>query len=62
MPDTPDKLDEKVQAIFSEIVGADRAKWLRRAAAIAPVTIRSKRSLLSRATCGKLGVIPGPLT
>ena len=29
MPDTPDKLDEKVQVIFSEIPGADRAKWLR---------------------------------
>lgn len=29
MPDIPDKLDEKVQAIFSELVGADRAQWLR---------------------------------
>jgi hypothetical protein len=29
MPDTPDKLNEKVQAIFSEIAGAERAKWLR---------------------------------
>ena len=29
MPDTPDRLDEKVQAIFSELAGADRAKWLR---------------------------------
>src|SRR5437016_3080132 len=29
MPDTPDKLDKKVQAIFSELAGADRAKWLR---------------------------------
>ncbi|MCX6851660.1 MAG: hypothetical protein NTY98_22390 [Verrucomicrobia bacterium] len=29
MLDTPDKLDEKVQAIFSEIAGAGRAKWLR---------------------------------
>jgi hypothetical protein len=29
MPYTPYKLDEKVQAIFSEIAGAGRAKWLR---------------------------------
>jgi hypothetical protein len=29
MPFTPDKLDEKVQAIFYEIAGAERAKWLR---------------------------------
>src|SRR5688572_4951409 len=27
MPETPD-IREKVQAIFSEIAGADRAKWL----------------------------------
>ena len=29
MPNTHDKLDDKVQAIFSELAGADRAKWLR---------------------------------
>ena len=29
MSNTPDKLEEKVQAIFSEIAGPDRAKWLR---------------------------------
>ncbi len=28
MPYIPDMLDEKVQAIFSEIAGAERAKWL----------------------------------
>jgi hypothetical protein len=29
MPDTPDNLDEKVQAIFCKLDGEDRAKWLR---------------------------------
>lgn len=29
MPDSPDTLDEKVQAIFRELAGEDRAKWLR---------------------------------
>ena len=29
MPDIPEKLDEKVQAIFSEIAGVERANWLR---------------------------------
>ena len=29
MPDTSDKLGTKVQAIFSELAGAERAKWLR---------------------------------
>jgi hypothetical protein len=29
MPHTPNKVDEKVQAIFSTIAGVDRAKWLR---------------------------------
>ena len=29
MPESPDKLGKKVQTIFSEIAGADRAKWLR---------------------------------
>ncbi|MDB6003300.1 MAG: hypothetical protein JWR15_287 [Prosthecobacter sp.] len=29
MPAPSDKLDEKVQAIFSEMAGAERGKWLR---------------------------------
>ena len=29
MPNTPDKPDAKVQAIFRELAGEDRAKWLR---------------------------------
>ncbi|HEX5177488.1 MAG TPA: hypothetical protein VFV83_10685 [Chthoniobacteraceae bacterium] len=29
MPDTPDNLDEKVQAIFAEIAGTERANYLR---------------------------------
>ena len=29
MPDTPDELDEKVQAIFRELAGEGRARWLR---------------------------------
>jgi hypothetical protein len=29
MTDLPDKLEEKVQAIFAEIAGAERARWLR---------------------------------
>lgn len=29
MPDTPQKLEEKVQAIFSELAGEERSKWLR---------------------------------